>query len=265
MASTVTAVETWLEDVLQDGQLENEGVKKINKETKFMTTWEFKDLKGLPVVSNAEAREMGRVKEVLFNPGANALFGLVVSAAEKDAPLLLIPQKWIRSIGKDAITVEGLNVAEPFDDSVEAQEISEAGGYHDGMNVMTESGESVGKIDKVTINGDGTVASYHSSTGFFGSKHDIEPSEVKSGSKDMIIIADDAREGAVKTVTGVTSEPRPRLNEAEDGVSDNAREGTEEAGETVTDVTSEPRPRLDEAENGASDSPREGAVKNVTA
>jgi uncharacterized protein YrrD len=224
--STVTTVETWLEDVLKDGQSENEGVKKISKEKKSMTTWEFKDLKGLPVVSNVEAREMGRVKEALFNPEANALFGLVVSAAEKDAPLLLIPQKWIRSIGTDAITVEGLNVAEPFEENLQAQEISAAGGYHDGMNVMTESGESVGKVDKVTLNEDGTAASYHSSTGFFGSKHDIEPSEVKSGSKDMIIISDSAREGAVKTVTGVTSEPRPRSDEAENGVSDSAREGS---------------------------------------
>ena len=167
-----------------------------------MTTYEFDDLKNLPVVSNAEAREIGRVKEVLFNPAANALFGLVVSPAEKDGPLLLIPQRGIRSIGKDAITIESMNVAERFEDNLQAQEISAADGFRGGMNVMTQSGESVGKVDKVTINEDGTVASYHSSTGFFGSKHDIEPSEVKSGSKDMIIISDSAREGAVKNVTG---------------------------------------------------------------
>jgi uncharacterized protein YrrD len=166
-----------------------------------MTTWELKDLLDLPVVSNAAAREIGRVKEVLFNPGANALFGLVVSPAEKDGPLLLIPQRGIRSIGKDAISIESLNVAEPFEQNVMAQEISAAGGYRGGMNVMTESGESVGKIDKVTIKEDGTVASYHSTSGLFGSKHDIEPSEVRSGSKDMIIISDSAREGAVKSVT----------------------------------------------------------------
>ena len=167
-----------------------------------MTTLEFKDLTDLPVVSNAAAREIGRVKEVLFNPGANALFGLVVSPAEKDGPLLLIHLRGIRSIGKDAITIESLNVAERFEDNVEAQEISVAGGYRSGMDVMTQSGESVGKVDKVTINEDGTVASYHSTTGFFGTKHDIEPSEVVSGSKDKLIISDSAREGAVKSVTG---------------------------------------------------------------
>jgi uncharacterized protein YrrD len=142
------------------------------------------------------------VHEVLFDPAANALFGVVVSPAEKEAPRLHIPFAGIRSIGKDAITVESLDLAERFEDNVQAQEISAAGGYRDGMNVMTESGESVGKVDKVTLKEDGTVASYHSSTGFFGSKHDIEPSEVKSGSKDMIIISDSAREGAVKNVTG---------------------------------------------------------------
>jgi uncharacterized protein YrrD len=199
--SASATVETWLGDVLAAGQVGNEGVKTINKETKSMATWELKDLLDLPVVSNTEAREIGRVKEVLFNPGANALCGLVVSPNEQDVPLLLLPLRGIRSIGKDAITVESVNVAEPFEENLQAQEISAAGGYRDGMNVMTESGESVGKIDRVSINEDGTVASYHSSSGFFGSKHDIEPSEVKSGSKDMIIIFDSAREGAVKNVT----------------------------------------------------------------
>jgi uncharacterized protein YrrD len=200
VSSASAQVETWLGDVLAAGQVENEGVKTISKETKSMATWELKELLDLPVVSNTEAREIGRVKEVLFNPGANALCGLVVSPNEQDVPLLL-PLRGIRSIGKDAITVEGVNVAEPFEENLQAQEISAAGGYRDGMNVMTESGESVGKIDRVRIKEDGTVASYHSSSGFFGSKHDIEPSEVKSGSKDMIIIFDSAREGAVKNVT----------------------------------------------------------------
>ena len=85
------------------------------------------------------------------NPGANALFGLVISPEQEGGARLLIPLRGIRSIGKDAITVEGLNVAELFDDNVQAQEISVAGGYRSGMDVMTESGESVGKVDKVTL------------------------------------------------------------------------------------------------------------------
>jgi uncharacterized protein YrrD len=172
------------------------------EETESMTTYEFNDLNNLPVVSNAAAREIGRVKEVLFNPAANALFGLVVSPAEKDGPPLLIPLRGIRSIGKDAITIESLNVAERFEDNVQAQEISAAGGYHSGMDVMTQSGESVGKVDKVMLNEDGTVASYHSTTGIFGTKHDIEPSEVVAGSKEKLIISDSAREGPARNVTG---------------------------------------------------------------
>jgi uncharacterized protein YrrD len=167
-----------------------------------MTTWEFKDLMNIPVVSNAAAREIGRVKEVLFNPRANALYGLVVTPAEEDGAVLFIPLRGIRSIGRDAITIESLNVAEPFEENVQAQEISMAGGYRSGMGVMTESGVSVGKVDKVTLKDDGTVASYHSASGFLGAKHEIEPSEVKSASKDMLIISDDARDGAVKNVTG---------------------------------------------------------------
>jgi len=197
VASANAVVETWLGNVL-----EKDGVSTISHETKSMTTWEVEDLTDLPVVSNTAAREIGRVKEVLFDPGANALFGFVVSPAERELPLLLVPLEGIRSIGKDAITIESLTVAGPFEENLQAQEISAAGGYREGMNVMTESGQSVGKVDTVTVNEDGTVASYHSSTGFFSTKHDIETSEVKSGSKDMIIIFDGARDGAVKTVTG---------------------------------------------------------------
>lgn len=197
LASTKAAVETWLENVL-----EKEGASNMKQETKSMTTWEFKDLKSLPVVSTSAAQEIGRVEEVLFDPSANALFGIVVTPSEKDDAPLLIPLSGIRSIGKDAITVESMGVAERFEDNLQAQEISAADGYRSGMNVMTESGEAVGKIDGVTLNEDGTVASYHSSSGLFGSKHDIEPSQVKSGSKDMLIISDNAREGAVKNVTG---------------------------------------------------------------
>ena len=168
-----------------------------------MTTYEFDDLNNLPVVSTAAAREIGRVKEVLFNPEANALYGVVVSPTEKDGPLLFIPLRGIRSIGKDAMTIESLNVAEHFDQNVTAQESSAAGGYRSGMDVMTQSGESVGKVDKVTLNDDGTVASYHSTTGFFfGTKHDIDASEVVSGSKEKLIISDTAREGPERSVTG---------------------------------------------------------------
>jgi uncharacterized protein YrrD len=116
-----------------------------------MTTWEFKDLQDLPVVSSAAAREMGRVKEVLFDTGADGLFGLVVSPPEKDGHLLLIPLTGIRSIGKDAVTVDSLTATEYFKNNGRTKEISLAGGNRGGMNVMTESGESVGKIDKMTI------------------------------------------------------------------------------------------------------------------
>src|SRR5687768_9922352 len=74
VASSSAIVESWLGDVLADAQPEKEGGKTIIKEINSVTTWEFKDLVDLPVVSNAAAREIGRVKEVLFNPSANALF-----------------------------------------------------------------------------------------------------------------------------------------------------------------------------------------------
>ena len=86
--AAVAVVENWLEDVMEAGRLED---RKSTRRQNSMTTWEFKDLMHVPVVSNASAREIGRVHEVLFDPSANALFGLVVSPPEKKGPLVLVP------------------------------------------------------------------------------------------------------------------------------------------------------------------------------
>lgn len=165
-----------------------------------MTIWALNDLVNVPVVSNEAATEIGRVHEVLFNPLAHALLGLVVKPAQEHTPLLFVPLSGIRAIGKDAITIESVTVAELFLENAEAQTVSAADGYRSGMDVMTQSGESVGKVDRINVTEDGTVESYHSSSGFLGSKHDIEPSEIQSASKDMIIIVDAARDGAAKTI-----------------------------------------------------------------
>ena len=166
-----------------------------------MPTREFKELLNLQVIANSEAKGVGKVHGVLFDPSANALYGLVITPVEKDGALLFLPLKGIHTIGKDAVTMADVDLLEPFEQNSEAQKISSAGGYLNGMNVMTESGETIGKINKVTINEDGTVASYHSTTGFMGTQHDIEPSEVVAGSKEMLIISDSAREGAPKNIT----------------------------------------------------------------
>ena len=167
-----------------------------------MTNWELKDLQNLPVVSNDTAQRVGRVDDVLFDPARGALFGLVVRPEAKEAQRLLIPLGGIRSIGNDAITIESISDAAPFGDSEEAQEIAADDGHRYGMQVLTESGELIGQIDKVRVKEDGTVASYHSTTGMFGSKHDFDLSEVRSASKDIIVILDSAREGPVKNVAG---------------------------------------------------------------
>jgi hypothetical protein len=87
------------------------------KELSIMTTCEFKDLIDLPVVSKlGSTRDWPRAGSAL-HPSANALFGLVVAPVEKNAPLQLIQVGGPRAIGRDAITVESQDVAEPFADN----------------------------------------------------------------------------------------------------------------------------------------------------
>src|SRR5688572_14720839 len=69
--SATAKVEAWLADILAAGELALEDVDTPTRDRNSKTTWELNDLKDMPVVSNAAAKEIGRVHEVLFDPGAN--------------------------------------------------------------------------------------------------------------------------------------------------------------------------------------------------
>ena len=156
---------------------------------------EAKQLLDLPVISVDSGKQLGLVDELLFEPGRHVLFGLVLKR-EGDERRFLLQREQIKAVGKDAVTVEDESRLEVFDANEEARRIGALthGGHLLEMKVLNEGGDVLGKVDKVMLEDDLTVSSYHASKGFLGlgSKQDIKPDEIVSAGEDAIVVRGEA-------------------------------------------------------------------------
>jgi len=153
-----------------------------------------KDIMNLPVVVLDGGLEVGKVRDLLFEPGKHQLYGLVIDG-KGDRPRMLLRRERISSIGEDAVTITNLSEVGLLESDQTAQSLQKTGGHLAGMSVLTEGGDLVGKIDKVTLRDDGTVASYHTSSGLLGlgGHTDIRPEQVVTAGTDAIIIPGKAK------------------------------------------------------------------------
>ena len=169
------------------------------------------ELLSMPVVATAEGKELGRVKDVVFDPAEHALLGLVVSTKDGMDAVRFLERREILSIGQDAVTVGSAGVLRELDSSPRAREVVESGVHLRGASILTESGDSIGTVDKVLIDEEGDVAGYQASSGFmgFGGKTDIAPTDVVSIGQDAIVVSGAAAEPAPEddTTPGARTNP----------------------------------------------------------
>jgi len=154
------------------------------------------ELLSMPVIATTEGKELGRVKDVLFDPDRHALLGLMVSPTTGMDSLKFVDRDQIQAIGDTAITVSGAGVLHEVSSQPRAREVVDSGLHLRGTNVVTETGNSLGTVDKVLIDESGNVASYHASSGLlgFGDKTDIMPQEVISIGEDAIVVMHSAEQ-----------------------------------------------------------------------
>ncbi|MEX0749201.1 MAG: PRC-barrel domain-containing protein [Dehalococcoidia bacterium] len=148
------------------------------------------ELLSMPVIAITEGKELGRVKDVLFDPAEHALLGVMVSPAGGMNGLMFLERAHIRAIGDNAITVRVSGVLDELASRPRAQEIIDSGLHLRGTPVVTETGNSLGTVDKILIDDGGNITAYHASSGLlgFGDKTDIMPHEVVSIGDDAIIV-----------------------------------------------------------------------------
>lgn len=149
------------------------------------------ELLSMPLIAMSEGTEIGRVKDIVFDPEEHALLGVLVSPSSgMDAPMFVSKDR-IEGIGDAAITVSGTDALQEVSTQPRAKGIIESGLHFRGVKVVTETGNSLGTIDKVLIDSSGDVAAYRATKGLlgFGAKTDVMPNEVISIGQDAVVVA----------------------------------------------------------------------------
>jgi uncharacterized protein YrrD len=154
------------------------------------------ELMSLPVISTQQGREVGRVKDVLFDPSAHQLLGLVVTATAAADATLFLERSAIKSLGEHAVTVESEDKLGAVTAYPRVREILDSGIHLKGAPVLTETGDAVGKVDKILVDEEGRIASYEVARGVLGlgKRKEITPSDVISIGQDAIIVSPSAAE-----------------------------------------------------------------------
>jgi uncharacterized protein YrrD len=145
-----------------------------------------------PVISTREGREVGRVKDVVFDPGKHELLGMMVSTgASEGDPTMFLPRTAIHSIGDHAVTVDSEEKLTNASSYARVREVLDSGIHLKGSPVLTEAGDAIGKVDKILVDDEGRVAAYEVSHGLFSfiNRRRIPPDGVISIGQDAIIVS----------------------------------------------------------------------------
>ena len=151
-----------------------------------------KDLRGLAVVAIDDGRKLGTLHEVIVSPNLEVAGILVRSGGPIKSTDRVVEANDIKSIGKDAVTVDLADFARNPDDAGEQVQTARAGDRGiDGKKVVTESGDLVGEIGDYTID-EATmrVTSLSVGSGLFSKGDDVRADRVVSVGPDVVVIRD---------------------------------------------------------------------------
>ena len=147
------------------------------------------EIAGMTVVATNEAREVGTVKDVLFDPKQLAVLGLMVAPEGAKDARMFVGREHIRGFGRDAVTIGSEDDLQGFATRNREREVAASGMRLDGLRVMTDSGDDVGTVRAVRIYPDATLARLQASRGFLRGGRKIDAADIVSIGRDRLIIS----------------------------------------------------------------------------
>ncbi len=106
----------------------------------------WKEIRGMPVVSVAEGKELGKVDALLVDVDAGKVRWLQLGKGGFFGETRVIPVDAVQAIGENAITVDSETSAVRIDEVAEAQEMSRDKRRIVGNRVLTNKGRLLGEI-----------------------------------------------------------------------------------------------------------------------
>ena len=159
-----------------------------------MVRYEF--VKGLPVITMAEGKQVGKVDDLVIDPERKAVSWLRLhSGGMLGGERLWVSTEAVHGVGADAVTINVEADARAPADAPEALALVKAKRGIIGSKVMTENGERVGEVCDYEFDPDTfalTSLSVPPGMNVVGEILMIPGDKVLTIGKDMIVVAADA-------------------------------------------------------------------------
>ena len=159
-----------------------------------MARYEF--MKGLPVITMAEGKQIGKIDDLVIDPERKAVSWLRLhSGGMLGGERLWVSTEAVHGVGADAVTINAEADARAPADAPEALALVKAKRGIIGSKVMTENGERVGEVRDFEFDPDTfalTSLSVPPGMNVVGEILMIPGDKVLTIGKDMIVVAADA-------------------------------------------------------------------------
>lgn len=130
-------------------------------------TFKSKDISGKRVISYVDGKELYRIHDVIHDAINQKVLGFMVDESWLLARGRHIPLSAVRSIGKDAVTVDSEAVVHRTKDDREIDRVTQRHLDIRRHKIVTEDGEVVGRVTDFYFNGEtGNIEGYDISRGF---------------------------------------------------------------------------------------------------
>lgn len=154
------------------------------------------DVLGLPIVAVSSGKQLGIVRDLLFDD-RQRLFGLLVESKSWIKRRRYIPREHIVSFGPDAVTVDSEDAVEPLEETYD-EVVGVCSGKHKlkGLPVLTVTGSELGRLENVYFLEEmGTLIGYELTDGFLTDlkegRKTLHPAERLTWGDDALIVPDD--------------------------------------------------------------------------
>ena len=159
-----------------------------------MASYEF--VKGLPVITMAEGKQIGKVDDLVVDPERKAVSWLRLhSGGMLGGERLWVSTEAVHGVGEHAVTINAEADARAPADAPEALALVKAKRRVIGNKVITENGERVGEVRDFEFNPDTfalTALSVPPGMNVVGEILTIAGDKVLTIGEDMIVVAADA-------------------------------------------------------------------------
>lgn len=152
-----------------------------------------KELNGIAILDVAGGKKLGTVDEVVISPDDGKLLGFVMRGGGVLARTEhVIEADDIRSIGPDAITVDGDDLAHVPEAASEAIKAARTGGRSlMGRTAVTQQGTALGQIGDLMLDEDGRrLAAVVIGGGMLGSSDAVPADRIVSVGPDVVVVSD---------------------------------------------------------------------------